>query len=392
MLTPISPVLKVRHFFVTICFSVLLASAAQITFANEEANHLNSEMKAIHGVMQELFPMAVKSRELSSKERKKVEEHILFLKQHITHLEPSSSKRSEPFKISLDMLTEHLNQTQSAIENKEFTYARSLIRELPQLCSTCHTQDEQVQHFDSSHIKEVLGSDFERGEYHFMTRDYQEALLDFNDHLAKQKRIKHGHGNSEAMEKILLIYLNIFKDPQNATAYFNRLLESEKLNLDFAVDINHWLNGLERVKTGPYKIERIEDIEKEISKILSFENGQDIPMFISEENKVSGLWLRGLIYDFIKQNPSHKDTAKLLYWLASLESSLEFGIYYQLPEIYLKSCVENYPKHPYAKKCLEQYKTHVTLQYTGSSGTHIPVYKEVELESLSNKLEKARAK
>jgi len=359
--------------------ALTLASSSLIS-----ADEVRREMKAIHGVMEELFPLAVQSKTLSGKDKENLKTQIAALRDHVGKLQPSSEERSDPFQISLEMLTEHLNHSLSAIENKEYGYAISMVRELPQLCSTCHTQDERIKHFDTTDIKENLKSDFERGEYHFMTRDYQEALLDFNDHLAKQRKVSHGKGNSEAMEKILLIYLNVYRDPESAITYFDRLLDSGKLNIDFAMDVNQWLHGLDAVKTGPYKIDDIKDIEKEVDKILTFENEQDMPMFISEENKVSALWLRGLIYDFIKRNPKHKDAPKLLYWLAGLESSLEYGIYYQLPEIYLKNCVVKYPQHTYAEKCLEKFKSHVTLQYTGSSGTHIPSYKQVELDKLSD--------
>ena len=372
----------------TLIFAIALTAFTFAGYSRLEANEVKDEMKAIHGVVEQLFPLAVKSGNLSGKEKNSLEGLIQALRDHVANLKPATDQQSDPFKISLEMLTEHLNHTLSAAQNKEYAYALSMVRELPQLCSTCHTQDERVKHFDTTNIKQQLNTDFERGEYHFMTRDYQEALLDFNDHLAKQNKISHGKGNSEAMEKILLIYLNVYRDPENAIVYFDRLLDSGKLSMDFALDVNQWLHGLDQIKTGPYKINDIGDIEAELDKILKFSSEQDMPMFISEENKVSALWLRGLIYDFIRRNPKDSDMPKLLYWLASLESALEYGIYYQLPEIYLKSCVTNYPTHPYAKKCIEKYKSHVTLQYTGSSGTHIPTYKQVELETLEDLLEK----
>ena len=367
-----------------LCFFTSITSTTVFAEANEQ--EVRGEMSEMHLIVQDLFPLIVKTGSLNRKEKERLQTSVESLLKHVNALEKSEAPRTDPFQISMDMLKSHLEYTRDAASNNEYTYARSLIKELPQLCSTCHTQDEQVKHFDSSHIKDKLKSDYERGQYHFMTRDYQEALLDYNDHLAKQRKIKHGHHNSEAMEKILLIYLNVYKSPQLALVYFNRLLETDNLSLDMAIDVNHWLHGLDAIKLKAQTVKDINAVEIEVRNILKFEDDTKLPVYISEKNKVGAIWLRGLIYDFINRNPKHRDMPKLLYWLASMESALEYGIYYQLPETYLKACVTNYSKHPYAKRCLEQYEAQVIFNYTGSGGTHLPDYKKAEIDFLKNKL------
>jgi hypothetical protein len=375
---------------ITFFLSLGLLTFSHACLASDEyidKNKVQEEMVVMHGVIDELFPIIIKRNRLSRSDKQALKINIDKLKRHASKIESDTKPKSAAFQLSYDMLIKHLDQTQHALNNKEYDYAVSLVGELPHFCSTCHTQDESVRHFDSSDIKSKLNSDLLRGNYHFMTRDYQEALLDFNDHLAKQRKIKHGYGNTEAMEKILLIYLNIFKDPQNAKIYFNRLIESGKLNIDLALDVNHWLHGLEAIEKGPYHIKNVDELKEFTKSWKNFDKYDGLPSWISEENKVSALWVRGLIFEFMNENPKHPDSAKLLYWLASIESALEYGLYYQLPELYLKSCVENYPSHPYAQKCYQQFVSQTTLQYTGSSGTHIPEYKQKELEALKQLIE-----
>jgi hypothetical protein len=369
-----------------ILFSLMISPSLLQGSTSQGKTEISKDMVGIHANMQNLFPLAAKNQKLNNKDMEIVSENITSLKKHVDHLKGLAEDKSDTFKISQEMLNNHLENVQASLQNNEDEYALSLIREIPHLCSSCHTQDEQTMHFDSSKIKEQLKTDFLRGEYHFMTRDYQEALLDFNDHLAKQKKIRHGQGNTEAMEKILLIYLQIFRDTNNASMYFERLLNSEKLSAGLAIDVNHWLHSLSEIQYTPATINDIELLEKEVVSVLNFRSDSEMPVFIDEENKVGALWVRASIYDFMNRNPKHADTAKLLYWLASFESALDYGLNYQLPEIYLKHCIISYPKHPYAKKCFDQYNLHTEFQYTGSSGTHLPLYKKLELESLENKL------
>ena len=347
---------------------------------------ISKDMKAIHKNMQSLFPLAVKKTNLNNKEIEGIGQSISSLKLHVDRLGNIANNKSDSFKISQELLNNHLENVQAALNNNEDEYALSLIREIPHLCSSCHTQDDKTFHFDNSNIKKQLTSDFLRAEYHFMTRNYQEALFDYNDHLAKQKKIRHGKGNIEAMEKILLIYLQVYRDSNNARMYFERLLNSEKLSVGLAIDINYWLHSLSKIQYSPAEINDLKVLEREVKSVLNFKSNSELPVFIDEENKVGAIWVRASIYDFMNRNPRHADTAKLLFWLASFESALEYGLSYQLPEIYLKHCILSYPKHPYARKCYEQYRLHTEFQYTGSSGMHLPVYKKLELENLEKKL------
>lgn len=362
--------------------ALLLICPIQLT-ASES---IKSEMKAIHSLVDDIYLFTLKEKRLSNTEVEKLSESISLLDQHISQIKTDTLPKSPTFQLSYIMMQEHLEQTQQALSDTDYSYALALVGELPQFCSSCHTQDNASRHFDSTNITNQLKTDFQKGNYHFMMREYQEALLDFNDHLAKQKKIKHGYGNTEAMEKILVIYLNIYKDPQSARVYFNRLLDSGKLELGLAVDVNHWLHGFDVVENSKYAIHKADDIDELTKDLIKFTDGGHAPVWIKEEDKVTAIWIRGLIFDYMTQHPQDKDSAKLLYWLASLDSALEYGLYYQLPELYLKSCVENYPKHSFAQKCFTQYESLITLQYTGSRGTFLPEYQQERIEKLKQLL------
>lgn len=377
--------MKISHWFTIKTYIIFFICLSTAPFA-QSAETINTDMKSIHRSMQDIFPLAVSQKNLNKSEMNTIINSIQSMQAHVNHLKANAQNKSDGFNISQTLLSEHLNQINSALQNAEQDYALSLIREIPQMCTACHTQDERSMHFDSSDIKNKIHSDFARGEYHFMTRDYEEALLDYNDHLVKQKKIAQNKQNTEAMEKILLIYIQVFRDTINAKMYFERLVNSEKLSQGLAIRASYWLNSLNKINYSPVEVKDIQTLEKEVNSVLNYNNA-GLPILIQEENKVNALWVRSLVYNFMNREPKHPDTPKLLYWLASLESALDYGLSYQLPEVYLKYCIVNYPNHPYAKKCFDQYQLQVEFQYTGSSGTNLPSYKKLELENLKKNIQ-----
>ncbi len=345
---------------------------------------LTRDMMEIHQSMKRIFPLAVKGEELSKKEQESLDSNLEALGSHVRHLGKLSSDKGDSFQVSYQMLLSHLDQIDAALGNNEREYALSLVREIPSMCTVCHTQDKRVQHFDSSQLKKVLKSDFQRGEYHFMTRDYQEALLDYNDYLAKQRKIKRARNNQDALEKILLIYMQVYRDQESALRYFERLLGSGRLSTSLALEVSDWVASLKGLRYSLGELDA-DGLEQEFDEVLA--KGNEPPLYIDRENKVNALWLRALIYDFMEKNPTHEDAPKLLYWLASIENALDYGLSYLLPEGYLKHCVFKYYDHPYAQACFNQYKAIVELNYTGSAGTHLPLYQKLELEKLERRLD-----
>lgn len=364
-----------------ICLTLLLVGTYTSNAQAGEDTTINKEMKEIHSVMSELFPLAVQQKPLKMRQEREAVENLKALQRHVTKLGALTLEKSDAFVISYEMLESHLHHSIQAMENNEIDYALSLIQEVPALCSACHTQDEQVRNFDSSKINQALNSDLLRAEFHFMVRDYDEALLDYHDHLIKQRKIRHQKGNGKALEKILLIYVQIFGDIDNAQMYFERLSRSGKLTSHLSTNVEHWIGGLAKIEKqyGAYNTTQIKDISTLISATLKLDENSDNAIFVNESDKVVALWLRGILYAFLNLEPHHPDTPKVLYWLASVENALDYGVSYQLPELYLKRCIVEYSKHPYAKKCYKQYERYTQFLYTGSGGTHLPLYQKEEL-------------
>ena len=74
----------------------------------------------------------------------------------------------------------------------------------------------------------------------------------------------------------------------------------------------------------------------------------------------------------------------ILYWLSYGERRYHYQAMYSLPDLYLKQCVLEYPKNQVAKKCFAEYEEFITVAFTGSGGTHIPVDISNELKMMQN--------
>ena len=80
--------------------------------------------------------------------------------------------------------------------------------------------------------------------------------------------------------------------------------------------------------------------------------------------------------------------AEILYLSGMAERHIHRGLYFSFADIYLKSCILEYPKSPFAQKCYAAYEEGMIMGYTGSAGTELPPDVQAELKSLKEKIKK----
>ncbi|MEN0059452.1 MAG: hypothetical protein AAGB31_11505, partial [Bdellovibrio sp.] len=119
-------------------------------------------------------------------------------------------------------------------------------------------------------------------------------------------------------------------------------------------------------------------LKDELSGVFHYEN--------AKKNLIN-LRLSGWLYEYLDKNPETSLRPEIFYWLSFCESRWNKGAYDFLPESYLKKCVVEFPRSPIAPKCYQEYKTLVTMGYTGSSGTHLPKDVQAELKTLQDLIE-----
>jgi hypothetical protein len=63
-----------------------------------------------------------------------------------------------------------------------------------------------------------------------------------------------------------------------------------------------------------------------------------------------------------------------------------YDLFYSLADGYLKTCMDEWPQLPQAKKCFREYEAFIEFAYSGSGGTHLPEEVKAELDAYRKRL------
>jgi hypothetical protein len=66
--------------------------------------------------------------------------------------------------------------------------------------------------------------------------------------------------------------------------------------------------------------------------------------------------------------------------------TLDQDFFMDFDRMYLRTCIQEYPKSPIAKKCYNLLEESIYLGYSGSSGTHIPLDVMKELNRFKKRI------
>lgn len=365
---------------VVLCFTISHSFAG-----NTDSNKtLNETMVAIGYTMEELFPVIFNKQEADKKQQKQlkdsVEKLIVLFDRAKTHI----NTKSPTYRISFDVIKTQLAHARSANKYKNFNYTKSILKDVSSVCTSCHTQDMKKRSLFPNVKREAFGSDYEYAEFSYMTRDYKTAV----EYLTKSINSNTEMEETELlsiMKQMITIYIQIYYQPDDAIELLNRLKNYKHHTKFSKKTLEEWLAGIAELKKDKRALNSIKNIDQlniEVNKILGDLHEPGSAQFPNKRERIARLWLRGALYHYLNTKPSREEVPIILYWLAIVDRSINFSIYYSLSDMYLKECILEYTSHPYARKCFEEYKENIILSYSGSRGTDIPDDIQDELNAL----------
>ena len=222
-----------------------------------------------------------------------------------------------------------------------------------------------------------------------MTRQYDTAVDYYNKHLKNVTRIEEAELLS-IMKQMITIYVQIYFRPDEASKLLNNLRKYKHHTKFTKKTLDEWLAGIKELKRNPNTQEPVKDFNKlkvQVHKILGDLHEPGSAQFPNKKERIARLWLRGSLYHYLNIRPHKDEVPQILYWLAIVDRSVNFSIYYSLADMYLKECILSYSRHPFARKCFEEYKENIILSYSGSRGTDIPEDIQQELKALQIRVE-----
>ena len=372
----------------------LLSSLISMPIYAKTTNSPNNEMAAIAKLMQEIYPLMTRdSDKLNDRQLESLHRNVNQIYQHIDGADAILKNKTETSTLSMKTLKSHLQSTKSALKNGNIRYAQGLLKSATSLCSGCHILDSKERVDQSNKTKAQFFNSSDLADFYFITRNYRSALETYKDQIQLGKKIRWGSSEYLAIKNSLMIYLQVDRDTNSAYAFLKDILKNTPTDDGVKSEIHHWLNGINQIdeREIPKTASSFSNIKKQMNEVIFFNNEEQLYHLLQEDQYPIALWLRGLINEYIKNNTSaKKEMPVLLFWLASIDRSIEFDLYYSLADLYLKQCILEYTKDPYAEKCYALYEDYSYFSSTGSAGRHLSEELKAELKQLRQVLNEVR--
>jgi len=309
------------------------------------------------------------------------------------------------FRPSFDVVREHLEATIDAFNSNHKIFARTRLKATTQICLSCHSQlpqnkSQSLMKLVSQKTRNDFATDFEYAEFLFLVRDYPKAVRYYDSEIQSRiklnKDLKNIHNNEDShyldfsieqsLRKVLTIYTKVDYAPQKAIDFLDGYKNQPEFNAGLIKELNLWIKDLKTWQASKFdkKLKNNKELDAFIAKHLAkFEKtpatagGNDVTLLIAN----------GALYSFLNAHAKSDKVPEVLFWLAETDKVLNQSYFFSLSDIYLRECVSNYPRSPFAKKCYKSYEDSIFFGYTGSSGTHVPKEELEKLEKLKSYLE-----
>lgn len=350
------------------------------------------QMNRAFNAITELVPFITqKEKFLEKKNEKVISENIKNIRNAFNDSKHEEMLKLDLFAPSYKMMKENISRIDNAFSKGNKDYAHWMIKDITSQCLDCHTrlpsshsssfQDGALQIDESKFVVS-----YNLGLAQMIVRKYPEAEATFTK-VIDEKFLKNDFRDlDKPFKQMLLIESKVMRNPTQMIIFLKfyqakkNFPEAEKKN------VGQWLARLEAWKNNPVlksKLENEKAVEGFIQKTLT-------PLFKKDvyvgDYDVDLLISSGLLSNFLFEHPESKLAPEIVFWIGRVEKYLKRENYFGSGDLFLKECIQRYPKNPIAKKCFIEYQESVEFEFSGSSGVHIPDDVKAELQKLKSLL------
>lgn len=303
--------------------------------------------------------------------RLKASDHVKFLEQ--SNFDPN-----------LKIIRKSVAQFKKSAKMKNFYFAKKGLKTIVGKCINCHSQlpTDIYGKINNSHISAVknkVNTVYDQAMMAYLFRDYEMAVELFLKAVKENK--DDAQIQSRSIRKILKISLMHQKSKKEIIKILREAKSVIKENSYLGENIDEWITQLKefvRPKVG-------DGLDKIVQKNL---NTIEDEVLTGDPNNYLVIlhYMQGVFSKHLSMNAKSSHTPMALYWLGLIENSFHEDFMFSLGDLYLKKCIKEYSKSPYAKKCYKALESSYVLGFTGSSGTSIPEDIKIELRDLKRHL------
>jgi tetratricopeptide (TPR) repeat protein len=312
---------------------------------------------------------------------------LTSLSQQVIH---QKSLQVPTYKISGRVLDEHIQETARVFKAGNKKYARWMLYSTPAACISCHTQGgESAKPLWMLKADQVSGTDFERAEFLFATRNYEEALKLYNLAISRYPSNSSVFGILEletALKRKLSYYLRVQRNYQAAYDSVKSDLKNSKLPKALRGAMKSWQTELQGKLRAGHSDKKLSPKALLSQAEKTFGNSGRLLLSAESRELVDFLILAGRLAEALKTEDKSDLTPEYLYWLGFAELSLNHQFFFSLGPLYLKECIRDYSSHPIAKSCYRELEGEMHSLYSGSRGLDMPSDVAEELEELKRRV------
>jgi hypothetical protein len=337
-------------------------------------------MQEFYGLTAQIQPFILNKDEfMKEKNEANIQALLTSFAEKTEKLKTDKMAQKDDMKFRAKQLSEGLHEAEQSFKNGFKDYSYWVLKSSLNNCYSCHTQKSLIETpLDFS--KDPKISDFSKADYQFLVRNYSEAIPMFENLIAGYPQNKLSTENLEtSLHKLLFYCVRVLHDDIKTILIFEKLLRNKELP---SVDRNNILAWKNYLGLKKYRIveelfikdqKKLDELMKEREKIAAHYK-------LSDQRMIVDLETSHFLFKMIEQTDQKNLKPWLLFWAAQIEKNYRTSMFDLTAELYLKECMEIYPKSKAAQNCLASYKEIKIDAYTGSRGTELPKSVEAELK------------
>jgi TolA-binding protein len=351
---------------------------------------MNKAFNALNG----MIPFLVDEKKFEDKKNEKIiSQKMEDLQAAFKTAKHETLLKQDLFAPSYAVINEHIAESTKAFKKGNKDYAHWRMRELTSLCLDCHTR-LPVSHpssFQSGELSidpSAFDNKYNLGIAQLIVRRYPDAKQSFTAFIDEKIVQNNFQDITLPFKQLLLIDLKVLKnseDMKTLTAHYmtkKQLPENVKSSLkSWNQRLKYWEKKSEFVagiKDEKHLDRFFKEVVEPLHKVASYDDQYDVDFLL----------ISGLLSHYLFENPESPKAAELNYRLGWAEKFLKREQFFGSGDSFLKQCIRRYPDNPVAQKCLDEYKESVNFEFSGSSGTSIPLEVQEEIEDLQNLIKK----
>ncbi len=350
--------------------SILINQITCINHAVAQQNETystNATMVTLGKTMQELYPLIFSEKKYQDpKNQQMVHRDLQSLIKIFEQSSQHFNQRPITYKISYEVMLQHLKDTQIVLDKKNFKKANQMLRAVPTMCAACHTQEGTGQKHFLGLDRSQFDSDYSYADFSFATRDYGNAIFYYDRFLTRGGLYRSELQTEQALIRLMIVYAQMNKDLNLAASYLNEYIDFIKEYPSVKNKLLTWVSNIQdahqKFNTGYHNLDYVN------FKILEqFTQTYLSPSSSTQKEEAATLpyyvILRGMVYRYLNAGKKIPDTEMpfLLYWLAKCDKATNLNDYTAHADMYLKECYIHYPNNSWAKACKKEYESFATL-------------------------------